>query len=89
MRHILSLGCQTRDKFYFRSVIGAQQGRRPSALQFTGGRDVFAQTDRNDDTGGQLSVADLDLDNRLKRKYFCFKKIHRKKPEADHNLIPF
>ena len=39
---------------------------------------MFAQTDRNDDTGGQLSVADLDLDNRLKRKYFYFKKSKKK-----------
>ena len=54
----------------FFKVIGAQQGRRPSALQFTGGRDVFAQTDRNENSAGQLSVADLDLDNRLQRKFF-------------------
>jgi len=55
------------------SVIGAQQGRRPSALQFTGGRDVFAQTDRNENSAGQLSVADLDLDNRLKPNLRCDK----------------
>ena len=58
----------------FFKVIGAQQGRRPSALQFTGGRDVFAQTDRNENSAGQLSVADLDLDNRLQRK---FKKLYK------------
>ena len=38
-------------------------------MQFTGGRDVFAQQDRETDDTNQLSVEDLDLDNRLKRKY--------------------
>ena len=37
-------------------------------MQFTGGRDVFAQQDRETDDTNQLSVEDLDLDNRLKRK---------------------
>ena len=32
------------------------------------GRDVFAQQDRNTNDENQLSVEDLDLNNRLKRK---------------------
>lgn len=53
------------------SVIGAQDQRRPSALQFQGGRDVFVQHDRNENIAGQLSVADLDLNNRLKPNLRC------------------
>ena len=39
--------------------------RRPTSTQFTGGRDVFAQQDRNEQMEPQLSVNDLDLGNRL------------------------
>lgn len=46
--------------------------RRPNAsMQFTGGRDVFAQQDRETDDTNQLSVEDLDLDNRLKPNLRC------------------
>jgi hypothetical protein len=49
-----------------------QEERRPNAAyEFNGGRDVFAQSDRNDDGNPLLSVNDLDLENRLPRHLRC------------------
>ena len=56
------------DGFLFSVFVAGQDGpdeRRPTSTQFTGGRDVFAQQDRNEQMEPQLSVNDLDLGNRL------------------------
>ena len=61
-------------RFLRKNFLGIAQERRPNAIAggFNNGRDFF-QNQQDDRNSGEplLSVEDIDIGNRLKRKYFA------------------